>query len=63
LYKSKALSNVGFRKNSCIAPKVGSYVFYSAVAGAFTSYTSQADADASASRAGQAYANANGSCK
>jgi Family of unknown function (DUF5977) len=61
IFKSKALTNVSFRKNNC-APKVGSIVYYSAAAGAFTSYTSQADADAKAQGAGQANANLKGTC-
>lgn len=62
LFKSKAFTNVPFRKNNCITPKVGTIVNYSAALGAFTSYTSQADADAKAQAAGQANANLKGTC-
>lgn len=62
VFKSKALTNVSFRRNNCISPKVGSYVAYSAAAGAFTSTVSQADADAKAQNAGQVNANARGTC-
>lgn len=62
LFKSKALSNVGFRK-ICIAPKVGTIVYYSAVEGTFTSFVSQADADLKAQTAGQNNANLKGICR
>ena len=62
VFKSTALTNVSFRRNNCISPKVGSYVAYSALAGAFTSTVSQADADAKAQAAGQANANTKGTC-
>jgi hypothetical protein len=62
-FNSKALIKVGFRKNNCPAPKVGSIVYYSSVAGAVSSNTSQADADALVKKAGQANANAKGTCR
>jgi hypothetical protein len=51
VFKSIALTNVGFRK-VCISPQVGSIVLYSAAVGAFTSTVSQAAADAQAQKAG-----------
>ncbi len=62
-FNSKALTNVGFRKNNCRAPKVGSIVYYSVAAGKFSSTVSQAAADAQAQKAGQDNANAKGTCR
>ena len=61
VFGSKALVNVGFKKQ-CTLFKTGSIVYYSAEAGAFTSTVSQADADAKAQAAGQANANVKGTC-
>lgn len=61
VFKSKALTNIGF-KRACISPKVGANVFYSALAGAFTSPVSQTAADALAQKAGQDNANLKGTC-
>jgi hypothetical protein len=63
VFYSKALTNVGFRKNNCRAPKVGSIVYYSVAAGKFSSTVSQAAADAQAQKAGQANANTKGTCR
>lgn len=60
-FMSKALTNAPFRK-VCVAPKVGTIVYYSAPAGLFISYISQADADAKVQKAGQDNANSKGYC-
>ncbi|BDU26598.1 hypothetical protein FLGSB24_33420 [Flavobacterium sp. GSB-24] len=61
-----AVQNGSFTKNNCSAGGVGSSVAYSQSAGALTSTTSQADADALGYSKfitdGQNYANANGYC-
>lgn len=61
-YKSKAASR-SFQKNNCGFGKTGSFVTFSAAAGAFSSVVSQTDADAQFQKAGQANANAKGTCK
>jgi hypothetical protein len=62
-FKSRALVSFGLYKNNCLAPKVGSYVLYSASMGAFTSTISQTDADEKAWAAAQTNANVRGTCK
>jgi YD repeat-containing protein len=65
LYQSIALSQV-FIRNNCPAGQTGGAVTFSVPIGMFSSAISQADADAQAlaylNTAGQAYANANGTC-
>jgi hypothetical protein len=61
-FKSKAASS-SFQKNNCGLGKTGSFVTYSAAAGAFSSVVSQVDADAQFQKAGQTNANLKGTCK
>lgn len=61
LYSSAAI-NAYYTKNNCSAGYQGSTVAVSISAGTYTSYVSQAAADAQAQTAAQDYANANGSC-
>lgn len=64
-YKN-TVKSFSFKRNNCIAPKVGTFETYTVVAGKYTSTISQADADAKAQAEitanGQNNANTKGSC-